>query len=66
MAEYDKIRVLTAIGETGIVPVFYNGDLEICKNVLKANGTILLSNLDDNTFADAILYINEQLKKGVA
>lgn len=36
MAKYDKIQVLTAIGETGIVPVFYNGDLEISKNVLKA------------------------------
>ena len=28
MAKYDKIQVLTAIRETGIVPVFYNGDLE--------------------------------------
>lgn len=36
MAKYDKIQVLTAIGETGIVPVFYNGDIEISKNVLKA------------------------------
>lgn len=36
MAKYDKIQVLTAIRETGIVPVFYNGNLEISKNVLKA------------------------------
>ena len=36
MAKYDKIQVLTAIGETGIVPVFYNGDVEVSKNVLKA------------------------------
>ena len=36
MAKYDKIQVLTAIRETGIVPVFYNGDLEVSKNVLKA------------------------------
>ena len=36
MAKYDKIQVLTAIRETGIVPVFYNGDIEISKNVLKA------------------------------
>lgn len=36
MAKYDKIQVLTAIKETGIVPVFYNGNLEISKNVLKA------------------------------
>lgn len=27
---------MTAIRETGIVPVFYNGDLEVSKNVLKA------------------------------
>ncbi|MCR4571779.1 MAG: bifunctional 4-hydroxy-2-oxoglutarate aldolase/2-dehydro-3-deoxy-phosphogluconate aldolase [Bacteroidales bacterium] len=36
MAKYDKIQVLTAMAETGIVPVFYNADLEISKNVLKA------------------------------
>ena len=36
MAKYDKIQVLTAIGETGIVPVFYNGDVEVAKNVLRA------------------------------
>ena len=36
MAKYDKIQVLTAIRETGIVPVFYNGDIEISKKVLKA------------------------------
>lgn len=36
MAKYDKIQVLTAIGETGIVPVFYNGDVEVAKKVLKA------------------------------
>lgn len=36
MAKYDKIQVLTAIRETGIVPVFYNGDIEISKNVQKA------------------------------
>lgn len=36
MAKYDKIQVLTAIGETGIVPVFYNGDVEVSKKVLKA------------------------------
>ena len=36
MAKYDKIQVLTAIGETGIVPVFYNGDVDVAKKVLKA------------------------------
>ena len=36
MAKYDKIQVLTAIKETGIVPVFYDGDVEVSKKVLKA------------------------------
>lgn len=36
MAKYDKLQVLTAIKETGIVPVFYNADIEISKKVLKA------------------------------
>ena len=36
MAKYNKIQVLSAMMETGIVPVYYNGDLEVSKNVLKA------------------------------
>ena len=36
MAKFDKIAVLKKIGETGMVPVFYHKDLEICKNVVKA------------------------------
>lgn len=36
MAKFDKIAVLKKIGDTGMVPVFYNKDLEICKNVVKA------------------------------
>lgn len=37
-----------------------------CRNILKANSTIPLGSLDDNTFNDMILYISEQLKKGAA
>jgi len=36
MAKYDKLQVLATMAETGIVPVFYNSDLEVSKNVLKA------------------------------
>ena len=36
MAKYNKIQVLDAMMSTGIVPVFYNADLEVSKNVLKA------------------------------
>ena len=36
MAKFDKIQVLKKIGDTGMVPVFYNKDLETCKNVVKA------------------------------
>lgn len=34
--KYNKIQVLAAMKETGIVPVFYNGDVEISKQVVKA------------------------------
>ncbi len=36
MAKYTKIQVLNTMKETGMVPVFYNSDLEISKKVLKA------------------------------
>lgn len=36
MARFNKIQVLTAMGKTGMVPVFFNKDLEVCKHVLKA------------------------------
>ena len=36
MAKYDKLDVLSAIEQTGIVPVFYNADIVVSKNVLKA------------------------------
>ena len=36
MAKYDKLQVIGAMVETGIVPVFYNDDVEVGMNVLRA------------------------------
>ena len=45
MAKYNKIQVLEAMMSTGIVPVFYNADLEVSKNVL--NPKFAFINLDE-------------------
>jgi 2-dehydro-3-deoxyphosphogluconate aldolase/(4S)-4-hydroxy-2-oxoglutarate aldolase len=36
MAKYTRIQVALKMQETGMVPVFYNPDLQVCKQVLKA------------------------------
>lgn len=36
MAKFNKQQVLAKITETGMVPVFYNNDVEIAKNIVKA------------------------------
>lgn len=36
MAQYTKLETLSTMKETGIVPVFYHGDVEIAKKVVKA------------------------------
>ncbi len=36
MSRFDKLSVLSKIGSTGMVPVFYNPDLQVCKDVVKA------------------------------
>ena len=36
MAKFNKVQVLTAMKATGMVPVFYNKDVEVCKHVIKA------------------------------
>lgn len=36
MARFRKLETLSTIKATGIVPVFFNSDIEIAKNVLKA------------------------------
>ncbi len=36
MARFDKQQVMQKIGQTGMVPVFYNSDVEVAKSVVKA------------------------------
>ena len=36
MARFHRIQVFSAMKETGMVPVFYHPDIEICKKVLQA------------------------------
>ena len=36
MAKYNKIQVIQTMKETGVVPVFYHGDVETAKQVVKA------------------------------
>ena len=36
MARFNKVQVIQAMHDTGMVPVFYNSDLEICKQVISA------------------------------
>jgi 2-dehydro-3-deoxyphosphogluconate aldolase/(4S)-4-hydroxy-2-oxoglutarate aldolase len=36
MARFDRLTVLTATVETGLVPVFYNDDLEVSKQIVAA------------------------------
>jgi 2-dehydro-3-deoxyphosphogluconate aldolase/(4S)-4-hydroxy-2-oxoglutarate aldolase len=36
MAKFDRLKVLTTMIEQGVIPVFYNKDLETSKNIIKA------------------------------
>ncbi len=36
MAQFTRIEVAQKMKETGLVPLFYNQDIELCKNVVKA------------------------------
>ncbi|MDH8701641.1 2-dehydro-3-deoxyphosphogluconate aldolase/(4S)-4-hydroxy-2-oxoglutarate aldolase [Dysgonomonadaceae bacterium PH5-43] len=36
MARFNKIQVLQTMSETGLVPVFYNGNIDVAKQVVKA------------------------------
>lgn len=36
MAKFRKTETLSLISSTGIVPVYYNADIELCKSVVKA------------------------------
>lgn len=69
MAKYNKLEVLSAIRETGMVPVFYNADLEISKNVVKAcyDGGVRafeFTNRGDfaqEVFGELVKYANKEL-----
>jgi 2-dehydro-3-deoxyphosphogluconate aldolase / (4S)-4-hydroxy-2-oxoglutarate aldolase len=36
MAHFSRLEVVKVMTETGMVPLFYNPDIEICKNIVKA------------------------------
>jgi 2-dehydro-3-deoxyphosphogluconate aldolase/(4S)-4-hydroxy-2-oxoglutarate aldolase len=36
MARFDRMTVLNAMLDSGLVPIFYNGDLAVCKEVVQA------------------------------
>jgi 2-dehydro-3-deoxyphosphogluconate aldolase/(4S)-4-hydroxy-2-oxoglutarate aldolase len=36
MAQFSRIEVALKMKESGMVPVFFNNDIEVCKNVVKA------------------------------
>jgi 2-dehydro-3-deoxyphosphogluconate aldolase / (4S)-4-hydroxy-2-oxoglutarate aldolase len=69
MAKYNKIQVLQTMKETGIVPVFYNADIEVSKNVVRAcyEGGIRafeFTNRGDfaqEVFAELVKYANREL-----
>lgn len=69
MAKYSKIEVIAAMKETGMVPVFYSGDVEIAKQVLKAcyDGGVRafeFTNRGDfahEVFGELVKYANKEL-----
>ena len=36
MAKYSRIEVYLKMKETGVVPVFYHADINVCKEVIQA------------------------------
>ena len=36
MAKFSRLRVLNAIIETGLVPIFYNGDVDVATKIVQA------------------------------
>ena len=46
MARFNKVQVICAMKETGMVPVFYNSDINICKNILDNKVRNLIFNTD--------------------
>ena len=69
MAKHNKVQVISTALKTGLIPVFYNADLETSKAVLKAchDGGISMfefTNRGDfahEIFAGLVKYANENL-----
>lgn len=69
MAQYNKMEITMAMKNSGIVPVFYDPDLEICRNVLKAcyDGGLRIfeftnrGDLAHDIFAELIKYTRKEL-----
>ena len=69
MAKYSKLETLRTMQETGIVPVFYHGDLATAKNVLKAcyDGGIRAfefatrGDFAQEVFGELVKYANKEL-----
>ena len=69
MAKYNKLQVIAAMKETGMVPVFYNADLETAKAVVKAcyDGGVRafeFTNRGDfahEVFGELVKYANKEL-----
>ena len=57
MAYYSRIQVAQTMAETGMVPLFYHADLEVCKQVVKAcydGGARLLEFTNRGDFAHEV------------
>lgn len=57
MAKYSRIQVAQAMQETGLVPLFYHEDIELCKGVLEAcyrGGARLLEFTNRGDFAHEV------------
>ncbi len=71
MANYTRIQVAQTMKETGIVPVFYDADLEVCKKVIEAcyNGgarVFEFTNRGDfahEVFGELNKYVNENFEE---
>jgi 2-dehydro-3-deoxyphosphogluconate aldolase/(4S)-4-hydroxy-2-oxoglutarate aldolase len=69
MAQYSRIETALKMKEMGVIPVFYNGDIDICKNVVKAcyDGglrVVEFTNRDDfahEVFAELSRYVRDEL-----
>ena len=69
MAKYSKLQVIQTMKETGMVPVFYNSDIETSKKVLKAcyDGGVKafeFTNRGDfaqEVFGELVKYANKEL-----